>query len=230
MRKCSNPGGLVIDPSGLLAFESDPASGLIYRYAYADLPGYWSTMDNIFYTPFTFTAQAGAGPVITDPAGHYLIVANQTAKSISLFDYTGGEPISPTLLAYTPLAIAMDPTGNLLFVSGDDLQLHLLINNGFGLLTDSSDVTLAGSSSSVAVEPGGHFVYAAGAAGLSAFSINQTTDVLGAYHPEPAGFAGKRNRRLHRPLRAVSLRLRKHEQPQCAVSILHQCGWLSFRH
>ena len=72
----------------------------------------------------------------------------------------------------------MDPTGNLLFVSGDDLQLHMLVSNGQGLLIDSSDAALAGVSSSVAVEPGGHFVYAAGAAGLSAFSIDQTTDVL----------------------------------------------------
>jgi 6-phosphogluconolactonase (cycloisomerase 2 family) len=172
-------GGIAIDPAGRIAFGSDSATGLIYEYGYGNFPGFWSTVyDDPSGTPLTYTAQAGAGPVITDPAGRYLIVANQTAKSISLFEYAGAPAISPIALAYTPLAIAMDPTGNLLFVGGDDLKLHLLISNGLGLLTDSSDAALAGSSSSVAVEPGGHFVYAAGAAGLSAFSVDQTKHAL----------------------------------------------------
>ncbi len=176
----TQPGGLVFDPLGQIAYGSDSSTGLIYEYADGTyIPGDWSnTYSPAPPTPMTYTAQAGAGPVITDPSGRYLIVANQTAKSISMFGLQGEAAIAPFALSYTPLAIAMDPTGNLLFVSGSDLQLHLLVSNGLGLLTDTSDAALSGGSPSIAVEPGGHFVYAAGAAGLNAFSINQTTHIL----------------------------------------------------
>jgi 6-phosphogluconolactonase (cycloisomerase 2 family) len=176
----TQPGGLVIDPLGQIGYGSDSSTGLIYEYADGTyIPGDWgNTYSPAPPTPMTYTAQAGAGPVITDPSGRYLIVANQTAKSISMFGLQGEATIAPLALSYTPLAIAMDPTGNLLFVSGSDLQLHLLVSNGLGLLTDTSDAALSGSESSLAIDPGGHFVYTAGAAGLNAFSINQTTHIL----------------------------------------------------
>jgi 6-phosphogluconolactonase (cycloisomerase 2 family) len=128
--------------------------------------------------PLTYTAEAGAGPVITDPSGRFLIVANQIAKSISMFQYHGAAPITPTSLPYSPLAIAMDPTGNWLFVSGDDQKLHLLLSNGLGLLTDSASAALPGNAISLAIDPGAHFVYAAGPAGLAAFTIDPQTLAL----------------------------------------------------
>jgi 6-phosphogluconolactonase (cycloisomerase 2 family) len=170
----AHPAGLVMDPSGLMAFETDSSSGSVDEYYYGDIPGAWM---NAAGGP-VFTAQAGAGPIVTDPSGRFLIVANQTAKSISLFEIESSTPISPTSLSYAPLAIVMDPTGNYLFVCGDDNELHMLVSNGLGTLTESGHPLLPGNATSVAVEPTGHFVYAAGAAGLSAFSINSQTQLL----------------------------------------------------
>jgi 6-phosphogluconolactonase (cycloisomerase 2 family) len=178
----TQPGGIVIDPSGLIAFGADSSTGLVYEYGYGNLPGSWSIVmtlsNNLTMQPLTYTAEAGAGPAITDPSGRYLIVANQTAKSISMFEYHGAAPITPTALSYSPLAIAMDPTGNWLFVSGDDQKLHLLVSNGLGLLTDSASATLPGKATSLAINPSAQFVYAAGPAGLAAFSIDPQAHAL----------------------------------------------------
>ena len=176
----TQPGGLTIDPSGTLAFGSDASTGLVYEYGnFGVLPGSWSNLyTNPPTVPFTYAAQAGAGPVTTDPAGRYLIVANQTAKSISLFEPAGAAPALPLSLSYTPLAIAVDPTGNWLFVSGDDQKLHLLASNGLGQFTDSANANLDGLSPSIAIDPQAHFVYAAGSAGLNAFSIDAKTLTL----------------------------------------------------
>jgi 6-phosphogluconolactonase (cycloisomerase 2 family) len=178
----TQPAGIVIDPSGLLAFGADSSTGLVYEYAYGGLPGFWSTLmtlpDNQPAQPVTYAAEAGAGPAITDPSGRFLIVANQTAKSISLFEYQGAAPILPTPLTYAPIAIAMDPTGNWLFISGDDQKLHLLVSNGLGLLTDSASASLPANATSLAIDPSAHFVYAAGPAGLAAFSIDPKTLAL----------------------------------------------------
>jgi 6-phosphogluconolactonase (cycloisomerase 2 family) len=174
--------GIVMDPSGLLAFGPDSSSGLVYEYANGNQPGVWSTLmtspDNQTWQPLTYDAQAGAGPAITDPSGRFLIVANQTAKSISMFEYQGAAPIPPTPLTYTPVAIAMDPTGNWLFVAGDDQKLHLLLSNGLGLLTDSASASLPSNATSIAIDPSAHFVYTAGPGGLAAFSIDSHTLAL----------------------------------------------------
>ncbi len=178
----SHPGGIVMDPSGMLAFGADSSSGLVYEYGYGNLPGFWSGLltssNNQTMQPLTYVAEAGAGPAITDPSGRFLIVANQTAKSISLFEYQGAASIAPTPLTYAPIAIAMDPTGNWLFVSGDDQKLHLLVSNGLGLLTDSASASLTGTATTIAIDPSAHFVYAAGPAGLDAFSIDPQTLAL----------------------------------------------------
>lgn len=180
----SAPSGLALDPSGDIAFQSNAAGQVVYQFGYNGTPGEWGAV----YSPtpptlLTYTAGAGAGPLVTDPAGRYLFIANQTAKSISIVEYAGSAPIPPVSLAYTPLALAVDPTGNLLLVSGDDNNLHLLSSNGLGQLADTSHAALLGNSPSIAIEPTGHFVYAAGVAGLSALSIDPSTHALTPISP-----------------------------------------------
>jgi 6-phosphogluconolactonase (cycloisomerase 2 family) len=174
-------GGLVIDPRGDFAYATDPSSDLVYEY-FGGSPGYWTGEYEVgTTTPFTYTAAAGAGPIVMDPSGRYLMVANQTAKSISLIEPAGAAPATPTTLSFTPLAIMMDPSGSYLFVAGNDSQLHMFWSNGLGTLTDEADGTLAGNNTAaVAVEQSGHFVYAAGPAGLNGFSFNAQNNTLTA--------------------------------------------------
>jgi 6-phosphogluconolactonase (cycloisomerase 2 family) len=177
----NNPGGIVIDPSGLEAFASDSSSNLIYWYGNQGVPGKWASIVNFGDTPAAFTAQDGAGPLAMDASGRYLFVANQTANSISEFQY-GGPDISPGpyALSTSPLAIATDSTGNLLFMAGKDNMLHMLAIDAIGDLSDEADVHLQGIPTSVAVEPAGHYVYVASSGGLDAFAINQQAGTLKA--------------------------------------------------
>lgn len=166
-------GGVVLSPGDISSYATDPSSGLVYWYEYG-LPVLDSNS-----APVTFSAGAGARPITMDASGRYIVVANQTAKSISLIEPLGAAPTPPTSLSYTPLTVTVDGTGNLVFVAGDDGRIHLFSSNGLGALTDVADGTLLGTNTaSVAVDPWSRFVYAAGPAGLSAFSIDLTADTL----------------------------------------------------
>jgi DNA-binding beta-propeller fold protein YncE len=114
-----------------------------------------------------------------DPSGRYIVVANQKENSISLIEPLGAAPTPATPLAYEPLTIKVDGTGNLIFVAGDDGKLHLLSSNGMGNLSEVATGTLGGTNTlSVALDPLSRFVYAAGPAGLNAFTIDATAGNL----------------------------------------------------
>ena len=169
----TTPGAIVMDPSGKTGFVSDPADGLVD--AIGGSSGYWGaeTTGPPGNDLYTFNAEAGAGPIAMDPSGRYIVTANQTAKSLSLIEPLGAAPTPATTLTFTPLTVTFDATGNLIFVAGDDGQLHMFSSNGLGTLTDESDVALLGTNTaSVAVNPTSSFVYAAGPAGLNAFAIH----------------------------------------------------------
>jgi 6-phosphogluconolactonase (cycloisomerase 2 family) len=168
----SVPGGIVIDPRGNWAYATDPSAGTVAEFHRVS-PGDWGPVYSSPGVDLTFTAGAGAGPITMDPSGRYIIVANQVAKSISLIEPLGAAPTPDTPLGYTPLTVTVDATGNLIFVAGDDGKLHMLSSNGLGTLTEVATGTLAGvNTASIAVDPTSSFVYAAGPAGLNAFSID----------------------------------------------------------
>lgn len=171
-------GGMIIDPGNQWAYATDTAAGQVNVYWHGT-PGGWYDVQNGSGGLFTWPAEAGAGPITTDPSGRYLVIANQTAKSISLDEPLGAAPTPAFPLAYTPLCVAVDGTGNLIFVAGDDGQLHMLSSNGQGTLTDVADVALLGANTaSIAVDPFTRFVYAAGPSGLNAFAIDGTAQTL----------------------------------------------------
>jgi 6-phosphogluconolactonase (cycloisomerase 2 family) len=174
----SSTGGIVIDPTGQLAYASDPVAGAVDVFHCA-FPGYWSAALVSGGAPFTYSAGAGAGPITMDPSGRYIAVANQGDNSISLIEPLGAAPTPATVLGYTPLSINVDGTGNLIFVAGNDGKLHMLSSNGLGTLTEvASGALLAANTASVAIDPFSRFVYAAGPAGLNAFAIDQTANTL----------------------------------------------------
>jgi 6-phosphogluconolactonase (cycloisomerase 2 family) len=175
----TTPGGFVIDPSGLTAFNPDSSSGLVYWYGYAG-PGLWSTEYSSIspLIPATFTAAAGAGPVAMDPSGRYLFVANKTADSISEFQPSGAAPVPDFPLPASPLAICSNATGNYLFVATSDDKLRMLTPGSSGALTDSFGISLPAKPTAVAAEPSGHYVYVTSASGISAFAIDEQASTL----------------------------------------------------
>lgn len=175
----ASTGGIVISPDEStlpfltpVAYATDtPGSGVD---EFVDITTSWWETGNP-----AFSAGAGAGPIAMDPAGRYIAAANQTAKSISLFDPTGAVPPPETALSFTPLTLTADATGNLFFAAGDDSKLHMFSSNGLGTLADVADGTLLGNNTvSVAIDPTSHFVYAAGPAGLNALSIDPNAGTL----------------------------------------------------
>jgi 6-phosphogluconolactonase (cycloisomerase 2 family) len=175
----ASPGGIVIDPSGHWAYATDPASGLV-DVLYSPSSGFWGLTYTSPSGPLnTYPAQAGAGPITMDPSGQYIVVADQSSKSLTLIGAQGAAPVPPIPLSFTPLTITADATGNYFFTAGDDGQLHMFLSNGLGALTDVAQGTLPGTTTtSVAADPFGGFVYAAGPAGLSAFAVDYTANTL----------------------------------------------------
>lgn len=183
-------GGVTIDPSGPWAFQTDSTNGLVYTYQKIIN---WALLT--YLTPggpvTNFAAGAGAGPSIIDPFGRFLFVANQGANSISVYQYFGQSPElneskgnfvlpftdgSPFPLTAKPLALAVDPNEGFLYVICNDQTLRVFAIDYFsgGHLAQVASVPLGGQPVGVAAEPTGRFVYVAGAAGLSAFSVGPT--------------------------------------------------------
>ena len=164
-------GGLVIDPAGDRAYGSDPSTGQVYVYMENGTDQWFNTMPS-------FAAGSGAGPVTLNPSGQTLFIGNQTEKSISLIEPAGAAPIPNVSLTYTPLALAVDPTGNLLFVTGDDGNLHVLFSGGTRNVTPVAEATLPSNMSSIAIDPAANFVYVAGTGGLAGFQYNPSAGTL----------------------------------------------------
>ena len=176
----TSPGGIVIDPRGTWAYATDPAGGVVDLF-FQGIPGYWFPVyaSTTGTAPYTFAAGAGAGPITMDPSGRYVVTANQTEKSLSLIEPLGAAPTPNTMLSFTPLTVTVDATGNYIFVAGDDGQLHMFRSDGLGTLTDKADGALLGTNTvSVAVDPTSRFVYAAGPAGLNAFTMNTAAQTM----------------------------------------------------
>jgi 6-phosphogluconolactonase (cycloisomerase 2 family) len=115
-------GGVVVDQSGVCAFQTDSKNGRVYPYF--KISNHWNMQIYV-------GAQAGAGPMAIDPVGQFLFVANQAANSISVFQYFGTSPQliemnghwtlpytdgSPYPLTASPAALAVSPTGGYLYV------------------------------------------------------------------------------------------------------------------
>jgi 6-phosphogluconolactonase (cycloisomerase 2 family) len=189
-------GGVIIDPSEQWIFETDSVRGEVSTFG--KIGAFWSLLT---YTPSpgslitTFPAGAGAGPMAIDPAARFLYVANQTANSISAFQYFGTSPElleatgifisphtsgSPFSIGAKPIALATDFSTPFLYVVCDDdtLRVYEMDYAGGGYIAQAASLKLAGLPVGVAAEPGGRFVYAATAGAVSGFSVDYGSGVL----------------------------------------------------
>jgi 6-phosphogluconolactonase (cycloisomerase 2 family) len=198
------PGGpftdsAVVDPSGQFLYVTvDKTPGFVSGFKIDANSG---ALTVIAGSPFA----AGNSPdsVIVHPSGKFLYAANYEDNTIS------GYTIDPTTGVLTPIAgspfalggsgpdaITMHPSGKWLY-SANDINIApgvgntdgFIINQTTGaltLMTGSPFAALApsNSSSGVAIDPGGSFLYLANenSNNLSAFTINQTTGI-----PTPIG-------------------------------------------
>jgi 6-phosphogluconolactonase (cycloisomerase 2 family) len=195
--------GTAIDPGERYAFQSDSSAGVLRTYGRWPELGlnFWSLLsyspgDGTFYS--TFPAGAGAGPMAMVPSGRFVYVGNQTANSISTFNfwgeliestshYTGsyGDG-SPYAIGAKPLALAADPMGMYLFVACDDKSLSVYSIDSFsgGHLKKVETVTLPVAATALGIDPSGHFLYVGDANGnVSPYSIDIATGSVSALTP-----------------------------------------------
>lgn len=151
----------VVDPQGQYAFLLGDTGVVSYAIA----------ADGMF-TQVTGTPLAGATNPIAmtvDYTGRFLFVADETAKEIWVYaiDRTtgtltvvGGSPFNSTFLTGLFRDIAVDPTGNFLYVAYVGGVLAFTIDTTTGALTSSSRISVVGAvPTSIMVDPNGKFVY-----------------------------------------------------------------------
>lgn len=188
-------GGVAVDPSGQFAFETDSTNGVIYTYAHTG--NFWGLVQ--YVPPETFQAGAGAGPIVIDPSGLLVYIANQADNTISAYQYWGMSPElfeskgnfilpytdgSPFALGASPVALAIDPNESFLYVLCADQTLRVFAIDyaSGGHISQVASTSLSGQPVKLAVEPTGHFVYTTDSSGVSAFSVDALT---GALSPVP---------------------------------------------
>ena len=161
-----NPYGVAASPNGLFVYITDQASDTVQEYSY-------DNTGNL--TPITVAGGAGAvgtvpQGVAIDPTGSFLYVSNNGQGTVSAFtiDPTTGHltsvhaayPTGATTVpsTATPTALAVDPSGQYLYVAnGDDGTISVFkITAGTGALTavgtPVSCITSGGGPSAIVVQ------------------------------------------------------------------------------
>ena len=200
----TNPLSLAIDPTGKFAYVADGGGDGVWGYRIDPITG--------VLTPITGSPFAPAGlyepSVAVDPTGTFVYVANAGGGILgyTINPATGAlTPItgSPFPAGTNPYSVAVDPTGRFAYVanlgnSGGGSVSGYTINPATGALTaiTGSPFQAGYFPYSVAIDPGGQFVYVANlgylanyGSGVSGYTINPTTGALTPItgSPFPAG-------------------------------------------
>jgi 6-phosphogluconolactonase (cycloisomerase 2 family) len=194
LANATHAGGAAIDPSGEFAFQTDSTNGVVYTYLKLSGGGWGLVTNPGPPSSNSYPAGAGAGPIVIDPAGVLVYVANQTADSISVYEYFGTIPQlnqstgSPFSIGAVPLLMAIDPNESFLYVICGDQTLRVFSINYFsgGAITQVASVALGAQPSGLTVTPNGSFVYVSATTGVSAYSVNAQTGALTPVALNPA--------------------------------------------
>ncbi len=180
-------GGVAIDSSGQFAFATDSAQGAVYIYS--------KTGSSWTLTYSGTFAGSGAGPIVVDPSGVLVYVANQGGDTISAYQYWGISPQlfesngqyvapytdgSPYFIGAEPISLAVDPNEAFLYVLCADhtLRMFAIDYSSGGHLAQVGSAPLTGQPVGLTVEPTGQFVYTSDSTGVRAFSVDATSGTL----------------------------------------------------
>lgn len=186
-------GGVLMDPSGMWAVNTDPTKNGVYTYQEV-APAAWSL---VTYFPSgqpsfsLFPTQTTPIPMAMDAAGRFVYVGNQGSNSITGFHHWGTtmELIeatsswtspwpsgSPYPVTAAPVAMAADPSGAWLYVVCADqtMTVFAIDYNANGHLGQAllPGKPLDGATTGVAVTMDGRFAYTVDVHGLHAFAFS----------------------------------------------------------
>ena len=156
--------GLVVHPSNQFAFVANQQTGTISLLKIDSISG--ALTESLPRTP----AGLSPGPMIQDSGGNFLFVADQGLNQILVFSVGANGSLSPVgsaAVGSTPTGLALASNG-FLFVPVPSFSAIYAFSVSSGSLTQvcssSGPVCLpfqvADGLASIAVDPGGHFLYA----------------------------------------------------------------------
>lgn len=202
----STPSSVAVTPSGAFLYVANQGQNTVSAFAISSsgVLGFVGGTDNAAAFPVG-TAPAG---VRVDPSGKYLYVANSGSNNVSAFvicasplpgcpsNFTPGSlvavPGSPFSAGLGPVSLAVDPSGNFLYVA--DMNSNQLsgyrINPSTGALTPLSPSTVSTGATPVfvAIHPAGNYLYVSdnGADTISGFHLTTQSGLLGSLAAVPA--------------------------------------------
>lgn len=160
---------------------------------------------------FVFAGAPGGGAIAVDPAGKFVFIGNGgnllNNNTISVFSISGSGSLSqvsgsPFATGANPIAVAVHPSGNFLYVANHDAASisAYAIDPVTGSLTATPGSPFVGGGvgnptenpSALAIDPSGKYllVAEAGIASVAVYTINQTTGDLAELANSPFASGG----------------------------------------
>ena len=195
----ASPRAIAVHPSGKFFYTINGGSDNVSAHVVSSI----GLVTAVTGSPFSLTSATGPTAVAVSPNGLFLFVANQTTSNVSVLSInqtTGAlaeiTPDSPFSLAPAvgPTAIAVHPSGNLLFVTNNNNNASTLgtvsvvsIQTTGSLTQIGSPVSLVLNPQALALNAPGTVVYVAnkGSNSISAFSVDQNTGDLTPINNQP---------------------------------------------
>ena len=187
---------LVVHPSNKYLYASNSGEGDVSLF---------TTASDGALTEVLPRAPVGVGPtaMAMDSAGAYLYVANSGSNSISVFSVDSGSgALTPVVqgssgsaggtqaaIGLTPLNIALDPSGTILYVTGNGTLGGLVeaFSLTAGQLTFVASSQAGSSPNGLVVSPNGSFVYTANTNDNSISEFSSSNGVLSQIAGSPIG-------------------------------------------
>ena len=171
--EANSPSAMVIDPSGRFLFVTSRDFSTVTPYTIDSLSGRLTKLPGANTGPHSTPVHA-----MVDPTGRYLYVADSLGGSVAGFAINGGSltpvPGSPFPAGSGPSAVAASQTS--VFVANQfsgDISSYRISAAG-SLIRDPQATPVGGTPTSVAVDPGGTYVYVANQAQLIALNTSPT--------------------------------------------------------
>ena len=206
----ATPNALAVMPSGKFLYVANQGQNTISAFQVTDS----GTLTPLPGSPFA--AESAPSGVTIDPSGKYLYVANSGSNNVSAFVICAtalpgcgspdgslvAVPGSPFSAGLGPVALAVDPSDNFLYVvDANSNQLSgYRINPSTGALTSLATTAVSTGTLpfAIAIHPAGNYLYVSdnGADTISGYHLVVQSGVLGpltavAAATRPAGIAVK---------------------------------------
>lgn len=185
----SNTTAATFDPAAPYLYIANANDDTITAYTYSATGQFTQVMGSPFTTDGAVRNGGQPQSLAVDPSGTFLFSANFSDSDISVFriDSATGTlsavPGSPFVTGWGTLQLAVDHSGNFLYLAGGGNKIHTFaIDRSTGALTEPflNPYVLNASLTALTIDSSGKYIYALdnSADDIVAYSINSNTGAL----------------------------------------------------